>query len=511
MSNIALNPIKPTWETNEMIEFEVTYENSRECNFLNLVIHRVFELNDLAIGRFMLPLTKIGNNKYKVSIQIPNVGIYYISEITGEQYPISKSNPQKFDMQYPLLFDPFKENEFFSPYFLIADDNKNYTTKAIKEYVNKIYEDRNTSLKLGNQDIHNQLIYEVMVLCKDIYLSSNANFKSCIVKPYIPTTNDDLLKRINKYLESKKWKKFDQGEIRNDILYSPNPQVVFEFPKVFALSHDEVVNLVVNEIEVILNAYSLTRNSPGEIQAIAIKNTETNEQFLTFSQLDYIGNISCGDVFGENPFLNNAIADTSRENNFIQLCISLFNQASIETNIEFAFTKYWSVLETLAESKSYSEKRLHKQDLDGKKLNALTSKQRAGKKDYVRELIRDYKNLDNNHIENILTSTIPINNKKMEPILSVWYNHRNCAVHGGGCIRGVLKGCKDDCNQITKEYVTNQKGIDIQQNRLLGTLKQTIRQILFIESTKDAEHQNLVSHYMKESVEVVRQRKYIKN
>jgi hypothetical protein len=267
--------------------------------------------------------------------------------------------------------------------------------------------------------------------------------------------------------------------------------------------------LIINEVEIILNAYSITRNSTGEIQAIAIKNTDTSEQYLTFSQLDYIGNISCGDVFGENPFLNNAIADTSRENNFLQLCISLYNQASIETNIEFAFTKYWSVLETLAESKSYNKKRLHKSDLDGNKLKPLTSSQRAGKKDYVRELIRDYKNLDNNHIENILSNSIPMFNNNMESLLSVWYYHRNCAVHGGGCVRGVLKGCKEMCEKITKELITNQKGMDIQQNQLLKILKQTIRQILLVESIKNAEHKNLISQYVKGEIEVVRKRKYI--
>lgn len=511
MSNITLNPINPTWKTNENIEFEVIYENSRECNFLNVTINRVFELNDLSIGQFMLPLKKVGNNKYNVTIKIPNKGIYHITKVCAEQYPISKSKPDTYDMHHPLLFDSFKDNEFFSPYFLVDIVNTNYSTKAVKDYVTKTYEDRYSSLKLGNIQNSDQAKYEVVVLCKDIYLSSDTHFKSCTVKPYIPTTNDDKLKKINDYLESKKWEKFDKKNVRKDILYSPNPQVIFEFPKVFASNKDEVVNLIIKEIEIILGAYSLTRNAKGEIIAIAIKNTETDEQYLTFSELDYVGNIACGDVFGENPFLNNYITDTSRENNFLQLCISLFNQASIEDNIEFAFTKYWSVLETMAESKNYNRKKLHRYDLDGVKLTALTSKQRPGKKDYVRELIREYKNIDNNHIENILTSAIPIVNKKMEALLSVWYYHRNCAVHAGGCIRGVLKGCKDDCNKITKEYITNQKGIEIQQNKLLDTIRQTVRQILIIESTMNAEHKNLISQYTNQNISVVRKREYITN
>jgi hypothetical protein len=511
MSNITVNPINPTWKINENIEFEVIFENSRDCNFLNVIIHRVFELNDLAIGQFMLPLKKVGNNKFNVTTKIPNIGIYYITKVVAEKYPINKSNPERYDMHHPLLFDSFKDNEFFSPYFLISNETVNYSTKAVKDYVNKTYEDRFSSLKLGNNENSNQLKYEVVVLCKDVYLSSETQFKSCTVKPYIPLTNDDILKRVNNYLESKKWEKFAKKDVRKDILYSPNPQVIFEFPKVFASNKDEVVNLISNEIEIILGAYSLTRNAKGEILAIAIKNIETNEQYLTFSELDYVGNLACGDVFGENPFLNNYITDTSRENNFLQLCISLFNQASIEDNIEFAFTKYWSVLETMAESKNYNRKNLHRYDLDGVKLTALTSKQRPGKKDYVRELIREYKNVDNNHIENILTSTIPIVNKKMEALLSVWYYHRNCAVHAGGCIRGVLKGCKDDCNKITKEYITNQKGIEIQQNKLLDTIRQTIRQILIIESTKNAEHKNLISQYSNQNISVVRKREYITN
>lgn len=47
MSKISINPIKATWRTTEIIEFEVIYENSRNCNFLNITINRIFELNDL--------------------------------------------------------------------------------------------------------------------------------------------------------------------------------------------------------------------------------------------------------------------------------------------------------------------------------------------------------------------------------------------------------------------------------------------------------------------------------
>ncbi|MGZ2372057.1 hypothetical protein ACXR6G_19975 [Ancylomarina sp. YFZ004] len=511
MSKISLNPIKATWNSDESIEFEIIYENSRDCNFLNVTIHRIFKLNELAIGQFMLPLINTGNNKFKVTVKIPNIGVYYISKLTAEKYPISKSDSQKYDMHHPLLFDPFADNEFFSPYFLISNDNANYTSKAIKEYVNNIFEEREKSLILGTQNEKENSTYEVIVLCKDVYLSSISQFKSCKVKPYIPSTNNDLLEHINKCLLPSTWQKFEDKEVRKDILYSPNPQVVFEFPRVYSTTHDDAVNLVISELEVILNAYSITRNCFGEIQAVAVRNKQTEKQFLTFSQLDYVGNIMCGDIFGENPFLNNAIADSSREDSFLQLCISLFNQASIETNIEFAFTKYWSVLETLAESKKYSIKRLHKVDLDGIKLTSLTQKQKPGKKDYVRELIRDYKIMDGNNINNLLITSIPEIDKKSEALLSVWYNHRNCAVHGGGCVRDELKGCKESCSYITERYIKQQRGVEVQQNHLLNTLRQTIRQILLIESTKNTEDRNLVNQFVNEDIAVVRKRNYISN
>ena len=112
MSKISINPIKATWRTTEIIEFEVIYENSRNCNFLNITINRIFELNDLEFGQFNLHLFENGNNKYKVSILIQNIEVYYISKATAEQFPLHKTIPNRFDMQYPMLFDSFNSDEF---------------------------------------------------------------------------------------------------------------------------------------------------------------------------------------------------------------------------------------------------------------------------------------------------------------------------------------------------------------------------------------------------------------
>src|SRR5665648_624115 len=189
MSKISINPIKATWKTTEEIEFEVIYENSRICNFLSVTVNRIYELNDLAIGQFQLQLFENGNNKYKVSIQIQNIGVYYISNVTAEQFPEHKTIPNRFDMQYPLLFDSFNTDEFFSPYFIITNDDSNYSSKDIKEYATKIFEKREESLILGELDRKENRVFEAIVFCKDVYLSKSSNFKTCKIYPFERTSN----------------------------------------------------------------------------------------------------------------------------------------------------------------------------------------------------------------------------------------------------------------------------------------------------------------------------------
>jgi hypothetical protein len=508
MSKISINPIKATWKSIEKIEFEVIYENSRNCNFLTLTIRRIFELNDLEVGQFLLQLIENGNNKYKVSIQIQNIGVYYISSVTAEQYPLHKTIPNRFDMHHPMLFDPFDSDEFFSPYFIVTNDDSNYSSKAIKEYATNIIEERKEKILLGEQNKIDNQEYEAIVFCKDVYLSKSINFKTCKILPFEPTSNENVLSQINKYLQPK-WNKFEKKDIRVDILYYPNPQTILSFPNVYANNHDEAIDLIMLETETILSTYSITRNSFGEVLGVALRDKKTLDQYLTISQMDYVGNIACGDIFGENPFLNNAIADTLRQNGFLQLCISLYNQAMHESNIEFAFAKYWSVLEMLSESKQYNDKRLHKIDLDGNKFKHSNSTQfRPGKKDYVRELIRDFKE-QNKFIDDTFSKAIPELNGKMEDLLTIWYNHRNCAVHDGGCNKNVLPKCKELCSITTKKYIQKQKGIEVHQNRLLNTIGQTIRQILFVETTKDANDKNLVNDSMLQEISVVRKRQYL--
>ena len=64
----------------------------------------------------------------------------------------------------------------------------------------------------------------------------------------------------------------------------------------------------------------------------------------------------------------------------------------------------------------------------------------------------------------------------------MWYMHRNCAVHNGGCICGVLPKCKKVCELITREHIKVQKGIETQQNVLLTTIRETISIILLSET-----------------------------
>jgi hypothetical protein len=104
----------------------------------------------------------------------------------------------------------------------------------------------------------------------------------------------------------------------------------------------------------LLDLLSLHRNSSGVpfatvIQKLAASERERYESTRFHSEVRrFSGNLLGGEISGESPKL---LLDHDRAidaNPFVALCLSLFREAQDEIDLDFAYFRYWNLLEVVA-------------------------------------------------------------------------------------------------------------------------------------------------------------------
>lgn len=173
---------------------------------------------------------------------------------------------------------------------------------------------------------------------------------------------------------------------------------------------------------------------------------------------------------------------------------NLYYDAVNEKHIEIKYSKLWTILEILAESKNYPNSVLKKTYLNGQKISNNTKDNKPTIKDKVREFIRE--NIGANNllagILNELTSKLD----KLDDILTIWYRHRNCMVHSGGCQPNNKAVCKASpdyelCNSKHFEILKANGKREVYNDVYLLKLQETVRCIIlnyYIKETGDKEN-----------------------
>ena len=210
------------------------------------------------------------------------------------------------------------------------------------------------------------------------------------------------------------------------------PITVMHVPRVFAASEEEALYLARQKRDRLLDLMALHRGSYGVPFATAVQPlTGSQEERYAATRFypeveSFEGNMLGGVVSGESPkvWLDHDRAVIS--NPFVALCLSLFKEAQGETDLDFAYFRYWNLLEVIAYDRV--EGGVPVLDFEGRELREGRKKATtSGAQGRVYELLKRVM-LRRNYVERHFGRPLP---EGLWDAVQVWYACQNAAAHYG--------------------------------------------------------------------------------
>ena len=208
------------------------------------------------------------------------------------------------------------------------------------------------------------------------------------------------------------------------------PMMAFWVPAVFAVSHDEAYALTHFEVDRLLDLLALHRRASGTPWLTVVWNPATARTWTYRDSGNYIGNLIGGFLSGEDveTLIKHRIAIDNDP--VAALWLSLYRDAQAERNVDFAFAKWWTVLESIAEMRRLRESVAANQrvvDFAGQTLTdggqiATVGRERGG----VYQLLKSY----SQGAEGTFAPA-PLGYNLWE-LVGIWYGYRHGAMHYGG-------------------------------------------------------------------------------
>lgn len=127
-----------------------------------------------------------------------------------------------------------------------------------------------------------------------------------------------------------------------------NPVMAVHFPLVRAVNHEAALDAVALHAQTAVDVLSPHRSSYGEIFATLLENLDTRRAWYVPGGDRYRGNIIGGLISGENPPVLQDHIDSALADPMLRLFVSLHREATAERNLDFAYFRYWNLLETMA-------------------------------------------------------------------------------------------------------------------------------------------------------------------
>lgn len=201
---------------------------------------------------------------------------------------------------------------------------------------------------------------------------------------------------------------------------------------------------VIKQVELLNSVLAVQRNAYPEIFAVVVKDLDTGAILYKPFTPSYRGNLLPGSAAGENPVSIGWLVAKARENLFFRLCLTLYKEALNEEDINIAYYRFWALLEIIAKSRNYVGQPLCDWGGEVQKNQKGEDKKIEDKAEAVvfehlrRTLPKMGMGVDSFSFgldQGLITEQIPI-----------WYRHRNCAAHYGGCFPDNLEFC--DRNEV---------------------------------------------------------------
>lgn len=321
--------------------------------------------------------------------------------------------------------------------------------------------------------------YEGYAFLKNCFINEKMRIGQCELIPAGALSWIDEINHIQSFIKNHTFMNL------NEILFhaeQSQPVTVVYFPKIFACSHKSSIDIIQKELEPLQLILTLSGSGYSSIFSIIVIDILTGKSFDTFTfPLNSSKRFLLG---GANPTFINKKFNKLKYSPQIKLYFTLFREAIVEENIEFRYLRLWNILETIAQSKKYTN--LPKRNWNG---NIIKKSGRIEHiKDQVYELMRETlqpHGFTENIIHIIDSRISSLKQENAGSLVSIWYQHRNCMVHQGGCFPSNPKYCnKSSCKAAHNEIVSKFGVRDISSDYHLVILEETVKSILGIISNK---------------------------
>jgi hypothetical protein len=264
------------------------------------------------------------------------------------------------------------------------------------------------------------------------------------------------------------------------------PCLAIHFPRVHATCLDQAGEIVLREASLLCDVLALHRNSYGAAFGGVLVRRDTGSIAYWIETPTYTGNLLGGALAGEYPRAIRAHLDKARTTPQVALYLSLLREALREERTEFAYFRFWNLLETIARAKGFQGRPLldwsGSQKLSPKKGVPLFIQERA--EELVFELLRT--TLAGHTSRTGVGSRL--GQPSFEELVPIWYRHRNCVVHGGGCFPEDSSFClrTEDkyvkCKGAHDEMVSRHQARRRRNDEYLAALTATVLWVMEIES-----------------------------
>jgi hypothetical protein len=258
------------------------------------------------------------------------------------------------------------------------------------------------------------------------------------------------------------------------------PCVVVHFPRVLAASTDRAGQIVQDEVALLCDVLGFHRQSYGSPFGGILVRRDTGERFRWIHTPPYRGNLVAGFLAGEVPRLIRADLDKAHGDPRLALYLSLLREALREERMEFAYFRFWNLLETIARSKGFDGK--PQLDWDSAQMTSPKGTPlviQAQAEQLVFELLRW--TLAPKAASGRAFGT------PFEELVPIWYRHRNCVAHGGGCFPDDASFClRTDqkfvrCRRAHEDVIAKHGGRDHITDTCFQALRQTALLVLQAE------------------------------
>jgi hypothetical protein len=217
------------------------------------------------------------------------------------------------------------------------------------------------------------------------------------------------------------------------------PCFVAHFPRVLASSVDQAGEIMKQEGALLCDVLALHRMSYGTIFGGVLINRATGESSFWIDAPTYTGNLAGGFLAGEVGSSIRDDLEKARSSPRLALYLTLLREAQREERTEFAYFRFWNLLETIARAPSKA--------FVGKPLLDWAGTQRVSSKGTPLNIEDKAEQL----VFELLRSSMPgisargigghVKQGSFDELVPIWYRHRNCVGHRGGCFADDASFC----------------------------------------------------------------------